>query len=219
MKKRGTVSIFDIRKKITSTHDMISTSYHEAGHAVYGLLCGMKVSSVCVSQGKRRVEGFCYYETPDLQKIEDYNLLWSLVNFEIGIKYAGLTAEKHFFKIISGSDKFPMFLRDGSSDDTLSAASLIRQYNIAPPGKKRYQFKKNRINQVLNDLKNYWDDVTLLSHALFSKKKLSFFEIKELFFKKSPNKKFWKEKFKKITIIFEKSACLDDKDLKSILDV
>lgn len=214
MKKKGT--IFDIRKKISSTHEMISTSYHESGHAVYSLIYGMRISSICMFENKKnnRIEGFCYYEVPNIEKISDPNLILYLLNVEIGIKYAGLTAEKYFFKIISGSDKFPIFLRDGSSDDTLSAAAIIRQYNVAPPGKKRFDFKKKKINQVLADLTQYWDDVTLLAHALFSKKKLSFQDIKNLFLKKSPNKKFWKDKFKTISLIFEKNTDLDEKDLK-----
>ena len=215
--KKGT--IFDIRKKISRTHEMISTSYHESGHVVYSLICGMRVSSVCIFQSKRsnRVEGFCYYETPNLSKIQDPNLLLSLVNYEIGIKYAGLTAEKHFFKTISGSDKFPIFLRDGSSDDTLSAAAIIRQFNVVAPGKKRYEFKKKKIKQVLEDLKKYWEDVTLLAHALFSKKKLSFLDIKNLFLKKSSNKKFWRAKFKSISSIFDNTSALDENFLKITL--
>lgn len=221
MRKKGAVSIYDIRKKITRTHEMISGSYHEAGHAVYSLLYGMRVSSVCIFENKKnnRIWGVCYYETPNLFKVQDYNLLISLVNTEIGIKYAGLTSEKYFFKITSGSDKFPIFLRDGSSDDTLSAAALIRQYNVVPPGKKRYDFKKKTINKVLKDLKKYWSDVTLLAHALFNRKKLSFYDIKNLFVKKSENKKFWKEQFKNISFIFDRSVDLDDKNLKYILGI
>jgi hypothetical protein len=216
MAKNGKGSISNIRKKITYLHEIISTSYHEAGHAIYSLICGMRVPYACIFKNKKnkRVQGFCHYETPDLDLITDPSLVFSLVNYEIGIKYAGLTAEKYHFKIISGSDKFPMFLRDGSSDDTLSAALLIRQYNIAPPGKKRYSYKKRKINQVLKSLKDYWEDVTLLAHLLFKKKRLSFFNIKNLLLKKSPNKKFWISQFKMISDIFDKNMHLDEKYLK-----
>lgn len=221
MKKKSTGTIFDVRKKITRTHEMISTSYHEAGHAVYILLCGMKISSASIFENKRnnRIYGVCYYKTPNIKKIQDHNILMRLVDYEIGIKYAGLTSEKYFFKIASGSDKFPIFLRNGSSDDTLSAAALIREYNVAPPGKHRYDFKKKKINSVLNILTKYWDDVTLIAHSLFSHKKLSFSDIKNLLFKKSKNKKFWKEKFKNIYFIFEKNSEIDENDLKSKLDI
>jgi hypothetical protein len=219
MANNGVRSISDIRKKITNIHEMISTSYHEAGHAIYSLLCGMRVPYVFIFKNKKnkRIQGFCCYETPDLALIKDANLVFSLVDSEIGIKYAGLTAEKYHFKVISGSDKFPIFLRDGSSDDTLSAAALIRQYNIVAPGKKRYLYKKKKINQILHKLKEYWDDVTLISHLLFSKKRLSFFDIKKVLLKKSPNKIFWKEQFKIIDDIFEKNMHLDEKYLKNTL--
>lgn len=112
-----------------------------------------------------------------------------------------------------------MFLRDGSSDDTLSAAALIRQYNISPPGKKRYSYKKKKINEVLHSLKDYWDDVTLLAHRLFRKKRMSFIDIKNLLIKHSPNKKFWKEQLKIISDLFDKNMHLDEKYLKHTLSV
>ena len=216
MANSGKGSIFDIRKKITATHEMISTSYHEAGHAIYSLLYGMRVPYVCIFRNKKnnRVEGFCHYETPDVALLQDANLVFLLVDSEIGFKYAGLTAERYIFKIISGSDKFPMFLRDGSSDDTLSAAALISKYNIVSPGKKRYSYKKRKINQVLKELHIYWDDITLLAHHLFAKKRLSFLDIKKLLIKKSPNKIFWKEQFKIILEIFDKNITIDEAYLR-----
>lgn len=215
----GTGSISGIRKKITTVHEMISTSYHEAGHAIYALLCYMRVPSVFIFENKKskRIEGFCQYQMPERSKIIDPELLYMILHSEIGIKYAGLTAERYHFKTISGSDKFPIFLRDGSSDDTLSAGQIIRLYNVAPPGRKRYAFKKQMINNVLHSLQNVWSDVTLLAHALFSKKKMSFSDIKNLLLKKSQNKKFWKNQFKSICYIFENHEILDENDLKSIL--
>lgn len=214
-------SISDIRKKITRTHDLISTSYHEAGHAIYSLLCGMRVPYVCVFINKKnkRVQGLCHYELPDLDKLQDPQVIYTLVNNEIGIKYAGLTAEKYFFKIICGSDKFPKFLKDGSSDDTLEAARLIRKYNVVSPGKKRYDFKKKKINQVLHELQYYWDDVTSLAHLLFTKKRLYFSDIRNILIKKSPNNKFWKQQLKIISDIFDKDMHLDEKYLKIKLSV
>jgi hypothetical protein len=181
----------------------------------------MKVLSVQVFENKsnKRIEGFCSYEIPLLPNISDNKLLLTLVEYEIGINYAGLTAEKYHFKTTSGSDKFPIFLRDGSSDDTLAAAALIRQYNVVAPGKKRYNFKKKKINQILHQLQNNWDDVVLIAHALFSKKRLSSEDIETLLIKKSPNKKFWKNQFKIINSIFDKFSSLDEKKLKIILQL
>ena len=216
----GTGSIEEVRKKLTYTHDLISTSYHEAGHAVYGLLHFVKVPSVFVFQNKKnkRIEGFCHYESPtEIKGVLDLSLRNELVKNEICLKYAGLTAEKYHFKTVSGSDKFPMFLRDGSSDDTLSAAALIRTYDLVPPGRKRYSFKKKLIKDTLEDLKDNWDAVTLVAHALFQKKRLSYWDLKKLLTKKTNDKEFWKEQFKAINYLFDNIEGLDEKDLKSLI--
>ena len=59
-------SIGEIRKKVTTTYELITTSYHEAGHAIFALLCEMKVSSVCIFEHKmlKRIHGFTQYESP-----------------------------------------------------------------------------------------------------------------------------------------------------------
>lgn len=139
---------------------------------------------------------------------------------EICCKYAGLSAEKFYFKTISGSDKFPMFLREGSSDDTLSAASLINQFDLAPPGKKRYVLKKNLIKETFKIIQMYWSDISLISHNLFKRKRLNFDDLKILLTKKSINKQFWKQQFQIISLIYDNNeASLDDKKLKYILSI
>lgn len=221
MAKKGARSLSYIRKKVTLTHETISAAYHEAGHALYTLLCGLKVPCVYVFENKKtkRIEGLCKYEIPNFQLIKDPILLYALVNAEIGIKYAGLTAEKYHFKILSGSDKFPMFLRDGSSDDTTSAAALIRSYRLAKPGKERYAYKKKMINFVLNQLKLYWADIVLIAHALFGYKKIMFDNLKKILTKRSKNKKFWREKFKNISYLDENYETLDEENIKIILAI
>lgn len=212
-------TILDIRKKITHVHDMISTSYHESGHTIYGLLHFMMIESVFVFEGKKskRIEGVTNFDSPDLSKIKNPKLLSELVYHEICFKYAGLTAEKHYFKVISGSDKFPIFLRDGSSEDTMSAAYYIRKYNMAPPGKKRYDYKKEVINKTLNELKENWDAVTIVAHALFQKKKLNYLDLRKLLINRSKNKKFWKLQFDKIDNIYLNNAHLDEAKYMAIL--
>jgi hypothetical protein len=215
----GVGSINHFRKKLTNTHEFISTAYHEAGHTVYGLLHFMKVGSVSVFENKKtkRFEGFTHYEVAFHDEMTDRAIVCNIIKNEICISYAGLNAEKYLFKIFSGSDKFPMFLRDGSSDDTLSASELIRKFEIVPPGPKRYAFKQKMIKETLNELKLYWCDVTLVAHTLFQRKKLSYFDLKSLLTKKSQNKKFWKKQFKQIDIIFDNIGDLDEKELKYIL--
>ena len=208
-----------LSKKIAKQFELIATSVHEAGHTIFALLCKMRVPSVKIFFNKKtkRVEGCCNYEMPDYDIIKNKNLCKTLIEYEIGIKYAGLTAEKYHFKTLSGSDKFPLFLRDGSSDDTSAASLLIRQYKIVPVSKKIIEYKKKKINQISDILQEYWDDVILISHCLFSQKTLSFSTLKKVLTKKSKNKIFWKTQFKLIGRIFTKFGVVDEKYLRSII--
>ena len=204
-------------KKAAFIHNLISTSYHEAGHAVYGLLHLMKVELVQIMKEKNNfVNGLTHFDYISIYNDTAEDIKLSAIYAEIGLRYAGLTAEKYHFKNISGSDKFPMFLKNGSSEDTLHAANLIKLHNLAPPGKKRYVFKKKFIAYVLSRLQNNWGDVNLVAHGLFQKKRLYYTDLKSLLTKKSENKEFWREQFKAIDYIY-KSGALDDNKLRIIL--
>src|ERR1700722_10354612 len=130
MSRNGFEPISTVRKKVTLTHDFVTTSYHEAGHAIYGLLHFMMIYSVYVFENKKnkRVEGFTHYYTP-FTEIEDSTLLLERIQSEIGLSYAGLMAEKYQYKLYSGLDKFPTCL-DGSKADQKEAADLIIKHNI-----------------------------------------------------------------------------------------
>jgi hypothetical protein len=217
---KGNGSIGEIRKKVTKTHEFISTSYHEAGHTVYALLHAMKVSSVSVFENKKlkRVHGITYYNYPcEYDSVHDPNLLNILVQADIGMSYAGLIAEKSLFKSISGSNKVPMFISDGSTDDNRGARAMIKKYNLAPPGQKRADYKAKIMRETQHELHSHWEAVTIVAHALFRHRKLTYSDLQELLTKKSRNKKFWKEQFKRISYFYDNSEHLDEKDLKSIL--
>lgn len=217
---KGTGSITEIRKKVTKTHEFISTSYHEAGHTIYALLHLMKVTSVNVFENKKlkRIHGNTYYDYPvDFEEIQDPDLLNTLVRAEVGISYAGLIAEKTLFRSISGCRQTPMFISDGSGDDNKSAREVIKKYNLAPPGPKRTAYKRKLIREVQHELHTHWDAVTVVSHALFKRRRLSFDDLRELLTKRSRNKKFWKEQFKKISYFADNNQTLDEKNLKSTL--
>jgi hypothetical protein len=216
----GTGSIADIRKKVTKTHEFISTSYHEAGHAIYALLHLMRVSSVSVFEDKKlkRIHGNTYYDYPsDLDEIQDSELQNILVQAEVGISYAGLIAEKSLFRSISGSRQTPMFISDGSSEDNKAARLIIKKYNLAPPGAKRSAYKRKVMREVQHELHLHWDAITVVSHALFKHRKLNFDDLQELLTKKTRNKKFWKEQFRRISYFHDNKETLDEKDLKSML--
>lgn len=220
MANNGVRSLDEVRRKLSFTHDLISTAYHEAGHAICAILHFGRVSSIQIfpKKIKMRTEGACFYELfKEYEKIEDSVLFNYQLVSEVCFYYAGLTSEKFYYKTISGSDKFPLFLRDGSSNDTLAAAAIIKKYNLAEPGKKRYAFKQKLIKRTLNELQKYWTDITLLAHFLFKKKRLGAKQIKRLLTTKSINKYFWKEHYKKINIIFDNYSTLDENIIKSII--
>ena len=213
----GVGSIGEIRKKVTKTHEFISTSYHEAGHTIYALLHLMKIIHVAVFENKKlkRIHGETYYDHPvDFNSVKDSDMLANLVRADMGMGYAGLIAEKTLFKSISGSSQTPIFIIEGSADDNKDAAGLMTKYNLVPPGPKRAAFKKKLMREVQGELHFHWEAVTLLAHALFKHRKLSGQDVATLLITRSKNKKFWKEQFKKINYIYDNSASLDEKDLK-----
>lgn len=217
----NTESIGYIRKKFHKLHDLIYTSYHEAGHAVYGALHGIKLQTVSIFEIKKtkRVEGFVQYNADELSDIKDPDLFQDRLLAELGMQYAGLVAEKRFLKTISGSDKFPMFLKEGSSNDLSEAALLIEKYNLAESGRKRYNYKQKFMRQVDHELLDHWDAVILVAHGLVKKKKLNLSDLKELLCKKSDDREFWKNKFKIIEELHNNVGALDEKEMKSILSL
>jgi len=211
-------SISSVRKKVTYTHELISGAYHESGHTIYGLLHFMMIYSVKVFPDKKtnRIQGLTHYDSFfDLDQLNDKILLNERLNSEIGLCYAGLVAEKYQYKLHSGSDKFPSFL-DGSSNDLQEASVLIKKFELAPPGSKRYNYKKRMIRKVAKELQEHWEAVTVVAHALFQKKRLNFEALKNLLTKKTQNKEFWKERFK-IIEKFCNDSILDENDFKNYI--
>lgn len=221
MASNSTGSIGSIRKKFHETHELISTAYHEAGHTIYGLLHLMNVESVLVFTDKKskRIEGFMHYNPTDLNAIQDLTLFNDRLHAEICLSYAGLVAEKRFFKMISGSDKFPMFLREGSSHDTSEARALFQKWGLCKSGRERYNYKQRLVKQINLELVEHWDAITLVAHSLFKKKRLYFSELQDLLTKKSKDKQFWKEQFKAINHLYKNGEVLDEKEIKSILSL
>lgn len=214
-------SIGSIRKKFHQTHELISTAYHEAGHTIYGLLHLMDVTSVRVYTDKKskRIEGFTAYNPPELEQIQDLVLFNDRLHAEIGLCYAGLAAEKRFYKLISGSDKFPMFLRDGSWHDTAEARQLFQKWQLCKSGRERYNYKQKLIKLASQEMSEHWDAVTLVAHSLFKKKKLDYLELQTLLTKKCRDKQFWKDRFKTINYLYKNNECLDEKQIKSIMSL
>jgi hypothetical protein len=198
-------SIREIRKKVTTTYELISTSYHEAGHAIFALLHCMKVTSVCVFEDKKtkRIHGCTNNTLPLLSSIEDKELFYKLLENEICFGYAGLRAEKHHFKLISGSEKVPTFITNQSAFDLSLVSKLIIRYNLAAPGPPRSAYKQKMNRKALRALRPHWEDISLLAHRLFKHKRLSYSDLHQLLTTKSENKKYWRERFKLIDRVYD----------------
>jgi hypothetical protein len=218
-------SLSSFREKVTHTHESITSSHHEAGHTIYALLHFSIVSSVYIYKDKdtKRIDGMTHYDSVDcklkggLNDIQDQALLAKCLDIEMGMFYAGLVAEKYQYKLHSGSDKFPSFL-DGSSQDLSAASSLIKKWQIVQAGSKRYNYKKRIIRKVTRKLEQHWEDVTIIAHALFQRKRLNFDNIKKLLIKKSEKKEFWKEQLKIIEDLYCNGST-DEQRLKDILSL
>ena len=195
----------------TKKHELVYASYHEAGHAIYTLLKSFCINDVFISD-KKRVCGLVNWIS-----IEYSPLSKQLILDEIKILNAGLASEYIYYEKKTGNNNYPSFLKKESGDDLFVASSLIKQYNLSQPGKKRLLLKKKIFKDVLFDLNYNWDAVTLIAKALLVKRKLSYLDIQNILIKKSKNKKFWKYQFKKIDYIFNNLSILDKKDLMDIL--
>jgi hypothetical protein len=150
----------------------------------------------------------------DFKYVEDVELRKSLLLREIYVNYAGLASEKLLYKDICGTYNIPMILKVGSYMDRDRCSELISTNNLAPPGRKRYAFKKKALQYSVDQLQESWSDVKLVAHILFRKKRLSFDQLKSILTKKSEHKEFWKEHFKIINKLYRYYHVMTDKDFK-----
>lgn len=203
-------------KKQSFDYELIAMSYHEAGHAVIGLHNYLRVFNVNVMTPTKR-EGNANFFVYGSDEVDDEELGKILFVSEVQTVYAGLIAEKMYYKDICGSSKFPMHLRIGSSYDTSSASFIIRKYNLAPAGKKTNLFKKQIRYDVEQLLFEHWDAVKEIAHSLYQKKRLTFDELKYLLTRKTDHKDFWKDRFKKINFIHNEKNYPTEAAVKDLL--
>lgn len=204
--------------KLSQNHSYISTCYHEAGHAVCGLLMLMKIADVSVFKN-RRISGETNYEQMTDDQSEDPGFRNYQIKSDIFINYAGLMAEKIFYQDVTGSRIFPNVLKDGIEADIKEVARIIKTNDLAPAGRKRSLYKKKMMRETRLILEQHWDIVKVVAHELFEKKRLSHDELIKIICRKTSNKKFWKKQFMYIHKFVDQSKSLDNKDLKIILPV
>lgn len=210
--------ISSIRKRFHSVHEKISTAYHEAGHTIIGLLYFMKITDVSVFTNKKtkRVEGLTFFTYPPQNHIIDNNLKKTIIESEIKFKYAGIISEQVYWEICTGTDILPFFLKEGSSSDIKSVSALISKNKITSPGKPRQRYKKAKMKETKQNVLTFWDDISLISHILFKKNKMSFSDLEKILTSKSSNKEFWITQFSKINSIYIESNFIES-ELKNAI--
>lgn len=205
----------DAKKKQSYDYSLIAMAYHEAGHTIVALYNYLLVHSVSVMSVKREEGDTIFYIYSD--RIDDKQLSKILLHMEVQVLYAGLIAEKKYYKDICGSSKFPMHLKIGSYLDTSLASSIIRKNKLANPGKETTLLKKRMQANAEAIIIEHWDSVKLIAHSLYKKKRLNFHQLKSLLTRKSNNNIFWKEKFKNIIFIHNKKFPTEE-SVKAILN-
>lgn len=197
--------ISDLKKK-SWDYDLIAMSHHESGHIICALHNFMYVHDANVMtpnkrEGSTNFYAYGYFEEFNDSTVEDEELHKILLIFEIQTLYAGLIAEKMYYKDICGSNKFPNHLKNGSSYDTELASALIRKNKLAAPGKQTFLLKKQIRYDVELMLTEHWDAVKVVAHFLYQKKRLTFDEMKYALTRRTGHRDFWKDRYKKINLI------------------
>lgn len=209
----------DHKARLSQEFDLITTAFHEAGHTISGLLNLMKIQFVCIDakmdRNLNKDLGYTnFIIAADFKYVQDLDLKKELLIREIYVNYGGLAAEKLLYKDICGTYNIPMILKVGSYLDRDRCAELISAHNLAPPGRKRYAFKKKSLQKSIDQLEESWSDVKLVAHILFRKKRLTYDQLRAILTKKSEHKDFWKEHFKIINKIYRNCHGMADEDLR-----
>lgn len=211
--------MIDHKARLSHEFELITTAFHEAGHAISGFLNLMKIESVGIDAKMNRDSnkdlGYTIFVIAiDVSYVQDKELLYNLLMRELYVNYAGLAAEKLLYKDVCGTYNIPMILKAGSYMDRDRCAEIIANNNLAPAGRKRYAFKKRALQYSIDQLEESWSDVKLLAQTLLKKKRLSFDQLRILLTKKSQHKDFWKEHFKILNKLYRSCHTMTDKDFK-----
>ena len=185
-----------LKKNFSNQYYFIHSCFHEAGHVIYGLLLGIKILKVEFENDWVFGSAYTTYDFFDDDKLKvlkktDLKTTKKIIEKEIEMKYAGEAADLLYFNKSSGLKKLPYHISVGSSLDRQEISVLINKYKIVPAGKKRQIYKKEKLEKVTHNLNKYWDDVSLISHELFSDKFIDYHKIKNILLKKSTNKEEW----------------------------
>lgn len=108
-------------------------------------------------------------------------------------------------------------MQRGSKEDLKYINKLIKENNLAVPGKDKTKFKNKLFKETVNLLDQNWEDISILVHLLFKKRRIEFYDIKNSLIKKSNNKIYWKTKLKLVEKVNSTEFFLDEQILKKLL--
>lgn len=199
-------------------YDLIGSCWHEASHAIIATYNYFYVYNIVVS-----ITSNVDYYMPSDGIFDDVELKKLVAILQVQLLYAGSVGELLYYKEACGSLTYPKHLMKDWGYDIEHSSAIIRSNDLAIPGKRTFLFKKQVKYEVSKILLDHWDDVRLLSHLLYKKKKLSYQDLKHILTRKSYNKEFWRSRFRGITEIYGKEigegmhTVLSDERIKDIL--
>lgn len=131
-----------------------------------------------------------YNRHVDFDDIDNKELLSIVLKNDLYVTYAGMIAEKLFYKKISGSNKFPAHLKIGSEQDVKEGYSAIKKYKLSNDTKK-YKNKLMKLTEKV--IETYWEDLVKIAHLLYNKRKIKSNDLEKVL-----KSTFWKSIFKDI---------------------
>jgi hypothetical protein len=191
-------------KKQSLDYVKIAASYHEAAHAFIAAYNHMKVLEINITNLKY---GYVHYLPYEISYID---FLDKIIIFELQMLYAGLISEKIYYKDMCGSNIFPAHLY-GAYDDTKAASLLIKKYKLLFPNKSVLILKKHIKKYIKALLQEHWNTIKLLAHYIYKIEKLSEDELKSFLITKTNNRKFWRDRYRTIELIYSNDKISKDK--------
>lgn len=204
---------YQIKKIISKEYESILTSYHEAGHAVIGLLNYIKIDNICLFN-KKDVYGHSYffsYKT-NCSNINKKNYYKRQVQFY----YGGMAAEQVFYNKCIGTYLLPFILKSYWQSDKTNISYIIRSKKLAKSGSNTKSFKNKILKETISNVNIFWDDIVLISQKLFKCKKIKFNKLKQILCELSANKNYWKSIFLTISKIEENNFILTNEICKQM---
>lgn len=202
-----------ITKKQASDYELIASAYHESSHTIVGLANLLFIDDVSITIDNGGDTNYFMYLT---EQTINSSLKKIIALSELKTIYAGLVGEKIYYRDVTGSHLFPMFLKIGSSMDTAMGSDIIRKNNLANSGNDTYLLKNNIKEELEKFLIEHWQSVKDIAHALYKRKKLRFSELKYILIR-GEDGDFWKDRFKKIKLLHN-DKCLSEKTVKEIIN-